>query len=148
MLTMGNILLKFVLTVSSTLFLISTTRFDRLLKGLLQMRIPRIIVMQLSFLYRYLFLLIDEAHRMKTARESRSYGRPTYQLRLQMAGNMIGVLFLKTLERAEKVYAAMVSRGFDGHIPVLTPLRLRLPDYAFVAGTVCITGWLRFGMIW
>ncbi len=143
-LAMFNILMKFIITISLTLFLISTTRFDRLLKGLLQMKFPRIIVMQLSFLYRYLFLLIDEAHRMKMARDSRSYGSSPYHLRIRTVGNMIGVLFLKTLERAEKVYAAMMARGFSGEIPVLSPLRFGIKDAVFTGVSMLFIGWMRY----
>lgn len=144
MLAMMNIFLKFVMTVGVSLFLISTTRFDRLLKGLLRMKAPRILVMQLSFLYRYLFLLIDEAQRMKMAREARSYGKAALRLRIRTVGYMIGVLFLKTLERAEKVYAAMIARGFNGNIPLLTPLRFRFTDGIFTAASLLFVGIIRF----
>jgi len=144
MLTMLNILLKFIATVSITMILVSTTRFDLLLKGLRRLYVPRIIIIQLSFLYRYLFLLIDEAHRMKMARAARSYGRASIRLRLTSVGNIIGVLFLKTLDRAERVYAAMISRGFDGRIPTLSPLRFRTVDTGFVAGSIVLILVIRF----
>lgn len=144
MITMLNIVIKFVATVSMTLVLSSTTRFELLLKGMQKLYIPRIIIMQLSFLYRYLFLLIDEAHRMKMARDARNYGKASFSFRLQTVGNIIGVLFLKTLDRAERVYAAMLARGFVGQIPTLSPLRFRFTDTGFLAVSVLLILTIRF----
>lgn len=141
------IIIKFIATVGITLVLSSTTRFDRLLKGLGSLGIPRIILMQLSFLYRYLFLLIDEAHRMKLARDARSYGHSTFRFRLHTVGNIIAVLFLKTLDRAEHVYTAMVSRGFSGEMPVITPLRFTIVDSVFLIGSIALIFCLRFFQI-
>lgn len=142
-----SIIIKFIATVGITLVLSSTTRFDRLLKGLGSLGIPRIILMQLSFLYRYLFLLVDEAHRMKLARDARSYGHSTFRFRLHTVGNIIAVLFLKTLDRAEHVYTAMVSRGFSGEMPVITPLRFRIVDSVFLISSIALILCLRFFQI-
>ena len=144
MITMINIVIKFIATVSMTLVLSSTTRFELLLKGMQKLYIPRIIIMQLSFLYRYLFLLVDEAHRMKMARDARSYGKASYSLRLQTVGNIIGVLFLKTLDRAERVYAAMLARGFVGQIPTLSPLHFGTSDAGFITVSVFMILVFRF----
>jgi cobalt/nickel transport system permease protein len=51
-------------------------------------------------------------------------------------GSMVGHLLLRTLDRAQRIHLAMSCRGFEGEVPLLRPLRLRLADAAFVAGWV------------
>ncbi|GAF79388.1 unnamed protein product, partial [marine sediment metagenome] len=125
-----NILAKAWLSILGLILLTSTTRFSHLLKGLEQLRLPRVMVMLLSFMYRYLFVLVDEVMRMKQARDSRSFGGGRWR-RLRTIGNMIGTLFIRSYERGERVYAAMVSRGFDGRIRTLESLAFRQTDAVF-----------------
>lgn len=107
------------LSILCMTLLISSTKFTSLLKGLEQMRVPKIVIMIMSFMYRYLFLLIDEMQRMQRAKESRSFGK-TGRLRLvKLLSNIIGVLFVRSYERAERVYLAMCSRGFNGRIKTI-----------------------------
>ena len=125
-----NILAKAWLSILSLILLTSTTRFSQLLKGMENLRLPRVMTMILSFMYRYIFVLVDEVMRMKQARDSRSFGgRRLWQLRT--IGNMIGTLFIRSYERGERVYAAMMSRGFNGHTRTLEDLNFRLSDALF-----------------
>ena len=144
MLNAANLTLKFVVCILATLVLTSTTRFDRLLAGLQQMGLPKVLVVQLSFLYRYLFVLADEGIRMKVARESRLFGRAPAGRRLRAVGGALGVLFVRTLGRSERIYAAMASRGFDGNIRTLTTLHFHGYDFAFLALTVGYCCAVRF----
>jgi cobalt/nickel transport system permease protein len=88
-------------------------------------------VNQLSFTYRYLFVLADEAVRMVRAHALRSPDRP--QPALRVAGSLLGLLLLRTLDRARRVHAAMLCRGFDGELRRLERARLRGRDLAFAA---------------
>jgi len=125
-----NILAKAWLSILSLILLTSTTRFSQLLKGMEKLRLPGVMTMILSFMYRYIFVLIDEVMRMKQARDSRNFGgRRLWQLRT--IGNMIGTLFIRSYERGERVYAAMMARGFDGQARTLESLNFRLSDVLF-----------------
>jgi len=91
---------------------------------------PRVMVMILSFMYRYIFVLVDEAMRMRQARDSRNFGGSRlWQMRT--IGNMIGTLFIRSYERGERVYAAMLARGFDGQSRTLDRLNFRPTDACF-----------------
>ena len=136
---------KFVLTVSALVALISTTRFHDLLRAMAWFRLPRLFVTELSFLYRYLFLLVEQVQRMKRARECRAVGKSRLGWSLRSTGGIIGNLFLRTLERGERVYAAMAARGFDGSVKTLTQFHMRAADYAFLAGSVLFVAALRLG---
>ncbi|MDP2917334.1 MAG: cobalt ECF transporter T component CbiQ [Dehalococcoidia bacterium] len=131
-----NILLKSWLSILSLIWLTSTTRLPDLLQGLERMRMPRVLVMLMSFMYRYLFILVDEVMRMKQARDSRSFGGRSASggWQIRTVGNMIGTLFIRSYERGERVYAAMSARGFDGNIRTLNHLSFRLSDALFGMG--------------
>ena len=116
------------LSVLSLILLTSTTPLPQLLKGIERLGMPKVIVMVLSFMYRYLFLLIDEVLRMKNARDSRTVGSPTTAFQTKTAGAMIGSLFIRSYERGERVYAAMAARGFDGQSRTLDDLSMNRID--------------------
>lgn len=129
-----NLLIKSWLSILALIWLSSTTRMTSLLNGMEQLRVPRVMVMILSFMYRYIFILTDEVMRMKQARDSRNFGgKRLWQMRT--IGNMVGTLFIRSYERGERVYSAMVARGFEGHARTLNHLQLRHSDIYF--GTVC-----------
>jgi cobalt/nickel transport system permease protein len=108
-----NVLAKSLLGASAVILLTSTTPFSGLLNGLAQLRAPRVVILIVSFAYRYLFVFVDEAQRMVRARDSRCYtGRWVWQA--VTVGRMIGTLFLRSYERGERVYLAMRARGYEG----------------------------------
>lgn len=117
-----SIMLRFGLTVSAALILIASTGFVGVCMALEKVGAPRIFAVQLLFLYRYIFVLIEEAARMTRARGLRSFnGRGKG---MKVFGYMIGQLLLRTLDRAQRVHRAMVCRGFDGEIRLLRPLKI------------------------
>jgi cobalt/nickel transport system permease protein len=121
MLRFGGIMFRAWLAIQSAILLTATTPFPDLLWALGALRVPDSIVATIAFMYRYLFVLGDEALRMLRARASRSprfNGQPRPSLRWQgrVAGGMVGNLFLRSLARSERVYAAMLARGFDGRM--------------------------------
>jgi len=132
-----SILVKFVLTVSTALLLIATTSFPGVCHALRQLGAPSLFVSQLLFLYRYIFVLLEETMRIVRARDMRSYGRRGTGIRVFI--RLAGILFLRTIERAERVYYAMLSRGFQGDMPSLRRFRITGADLAFA---VFVTGYL------
>ncbi len=131
-----GVMMKALLSVISVTLLVSTTPFPDLLKGLQYLKTPRLFMMLLAFMYRYLFLFMDEAMRLNLAKTSRSVGTPSRWFRLKTTGDLIGVLFLKTYERSEAVYLAMLSRGFTGEVHTLSRFRFTQKDVLFVLLTV------------
>lgn len=131
----GSIMFRFLLTVGAALALVACTGMNRLGAALEQMGVPRVFVVQLLFLYRYLFVVSDQATKMKRSAQIRSSGRP---LRLRVYGSMIGHLLLRSMDRAERVYRAMVARGFDGEVRVLHPSSLRWWDAVFAIACVLL----------
>jgi cobalt/nickel transport system permease protein len=137
-----SILMKFVLTVSAALLLIATTSFPGVCHALRRLGLPSLFVSQLLFLYRYIFVLMEEAMRITRARDMRSFG--TRGLGTVVFVRLVGVLFLRAVDRAERIYRAMLSRGFQGDIPTLTRSRMGGKDLAFMAVTAIFLATFRF----
>jgi len=119
----ATLVLRTWISVQGFLLLAATTDPQDLLWSLQTMRFPPLLVMIIAFAQRYLGVLAGEASRMLRARRARSAGRPRragMRLQVRSMGSLIGSLFLRALERSERVYAAMLSRGYDGQIRELT----------------------------
>jgi cobalt/nickel transport system permease protein len=138
-----TIAIKSWVSVQAALLLSFTTPFHDLVDGLRELRLPRIIVAIISFMYRYLDVLGDEAARMNRAKASRSAvvagrGGGPVRWRASVTGHMVGSLFLRSYERSERIYAAMQARGSDGELrhlagPALTTRSLAVFVVAMAA---------------
>lgn len=137
-----SILIKFTLTVSTALLLIATTSFPGVCHALRRLGLPSIFVSQLLFLYRYIFVLMEETMRVVRARNMRSFGKRGIGIRVFI--RITGMLFLRTVERAERVYHAMLSRGFQGDMPTLKRLRIKPGDIVFAVSGVMLLFVFRF----
>jgi cobalt/nickel transport system permease protein len=106
-----TILVKSTLSLLTLLVLSGTTPFGQWLQALKAMRMPALLVTILALMYRYLFVLLAELDRMRRARACRTY--TTSRARAwRTAGVLIGQLFIRTSERADRIYAAMCARGW------------------------------------
>ena len=143
-----SVLSKATVCMLTLLVLVATTRFALILKALYAMKVPVVLVMLISFLYRYLFVLFDQALRMKRARDSRLVRRRHHSVkeRLSVAAGMIGSLFLRTYTRAERVYDSMLARGFSGEMHSMTEWRTGWHDAVFAV--VSIGFFVFLGILW
>lgn len=137
----ASILLRFSLTVGAGLLLIATTGFPATCLALNRMGAPRIFTVQLLFLYRYLFVLTEESIRMLRAHSMRALGKG---MRLATGKNLLGNLLLRTLDRAQRVHLAMLSRSFTGDIRLLRQFRIGPAEIIFSLGAIGTFTFLRF----
>ncbi len=131
-----SIIVKFILTVSTALLLIAVTSFPGICEALERMKLPKLFVIQLLFLYRYLFVLLDVALRMIRAREARSFGSRGKEIKTFI--RLISVLLVRSVERAERIYQAMLARGFRGEIRVLKRHSLGYYDILFAVVSISL----------
>ncbi len=131
-LTLADIVIKFSLGVLAMTALMSTTPFATMLEAMRRGGVPRLLVMQLGFLYRYLFVLLDESMRIRRGRDFRGAARAPARRRLAAVGGIIGSLFVRTLDRSDRIHVAMCARGYRGEPHSLLRLRFRGPDVLFV----------------
>jgi cobalt/nickel transport system permease protein len=130
-----SIVVRSWLSVQVAIFLVTTTQFPDLIHALEHLRLPRLLVTVIAFLYRYIFVLSDEVLRLLRARQSRSAVLPAQQgggtvgWRARVAGNMVGQLFLRSYERSDRIYNAMLARGYQGHLRTLNRHAMKINDW-------------------
>ena len=137
-----SILMRFTLTVMAALTLIALTGFNTVCLALEKLAVPRPFVVQLLFLYRYIFVLTDEAARLMRARSLRVF--ESKGMGFKPFVSMVGHLLLRTLDRAQRVHLAMRCRGFEGHIPILRPMRFGVREVRYVTAWTMVFALLRF----
>lgn len=109
-----SIILRGILSVQAVFILLFTTGFYNLCRGMQRLGIPVFFTTQLLFVYRYIFVLLQEALNMHRAMAARSFGRKSYPFK--MWGIFVSQLLIRTVERSERIHRAMLARGFSGSI--------------------------------
>lgn len=149
-----SIVVKSWLSVMMAVLLSATTTFPELLRAMRDLRLPRILVGIISFAYRYIFVLADEALRLNQARLSRSAqvagakAGGSIAWRARVLGGMVGSLFIRSYERSERIYNAMLSRGYAGEIRTLAEPRLSAVDlgmgtlFVLILAGIQVISWL------
>lgn len=99
------------LCVFAMLLLTWTTPFHEILSELRRWGLPAIMVTTLALMVRFLPVLAEEHRRMHRARASRTFVHGK-RLAWSSLSLIIGQLFLRTVDRAERIYLAMCSRGW------------------------------------
>ncbi len=150
-----SILVRSWLSVQVAILLVATTQFPDLLHALEHLRLPRTLTTIIAFLFRYLFVLTNEVFRIQRAREARSAGISglkaggSLSWRIKTTGSMAGQLFLRSYERSDRIYQAMISRGYTGHIRTLNPHVMGRLDWVsfvvslFILMIIQFVGWVR-----
>jgi len=113
--------------------LAGTTPLEDLLAGLRGLGAPPFFLVVVQFVWRYLFVIADQAHRMHLA----AHARGSHKVFHARAGS-VAVLFARAYQRAEGTYRAMLARGFRGTLPRSRPLRFTLLDAAIVTSALGI----------
>ncbi len=131
-----SILVRSWLSIQMAILLVAVTEFPDLIHALAHLRVPGILITIIAFLYRYLFVLTDEVMRLLRARQARSAAAPglrpgrSMTWRAGVAGHMTGQLFLRSYERSDRIYNAMLARGYRGQLQTLNPHEMKRGDWA------------------
>lgn len=133
-LAFGSLMVRGTLAVATAAALVAVTGFGDVCTALGRLRAPRFFVQQLLFLYRYLFIVGEETQRSLLARELRAHG---HSMAWGEYPSFIGSLLLRSWERAERVHAALLARGFRGTLPARVWPTSTLASWAFVLGWAC-----------
>jgi cobalt/nickel transport system permease protein len=106
------LVLKGTLCLLTMVLLSNTTPFADILRVLRRVHVPALLITTLALMYRYLFVLLDESQRMRRARRSRTFSGGRARTWRSLS-TVIGQLFVRASERAERIYAAMCARGWQ-----------------------------------
>ncbi len=133
LLVLWNVGAKAVLGALSMIVLSSTTTFAEMVCGFGRLKTPKVFVLIVSFMYRYSFVFADELRRTRRAMVARNY-RARWLWNAPTLGYMLSALFLRSYSRGERVYVAMLSRGYEGTVRLLERTRFGAADAAFLGG--------------
>jgi cobalt/nickel transport system permease protein len=140
-------------SVLALLLMIATTPFFDTLRALRWFKVPSLICNLIMFTYRFIFVLLDEMSRMSMARKARGFGGGKSLLdkeAFKTISYTIGMVFVRSNDRASKIYDALLSRGYSGEIRTLTKLRAKGRDVAFAAIYLSLGAYLialQFGVV-
>jgi cobalt/nickel transport system permease protein len=109
----------------AALLLVATTPLAELMRGLESLRVPRSLLLVIEFVYRYLFVISEQAQHMRLAARSRGSS-------FRASAGALGVLFARSWERADGIYYAMLARGFNGRFPSFSATEFAAADAAFL----------------
>lgn len=161
-----SVALKSWLSLQAAIVMSASTPFPELLQAMRAVGIPRLLVSMFGMMWRYSFVLIDEALRLMRARAARSgsggdqsitpkSGRKSQPVRqggsvlwrARVTGGMAGNLFLRSFDRSDRIYAAMLSRGYDGDVRLLPLPPLHGATWmALLGGLALLAGLLFLGI--
>lgn len=115
---MFSVLAGSLLSFTALLLLVTTTPLSELLSALHRLRIPALLITICSLMIRYVAVLLDEVDRLRRAKSARTF-QASKRLDWAVLPNLVGLLFIRSVERSERVYQAMLARGWDGEIRTL-----------------------------
>lgn len=144
----ASIAVKSWISVQAAILLAACTPFPDLLVAMRALHTPRLLVAIFGLMWRYLFVLVDEALRLLRARAARSSQAPhstqqpggSVAWRARVAGGMAGNLFLRAIDRSDRIYMAMLARGYDGEARTMPLPALSKPGYVILALGLAVLG--------
>ena len=135
---------KSFLSGMAALLLVSSTPLTAWTAALESWRAPRMLILVIQFVYRYLFVIAEQAQRMRWAALCRRGTQKGY-FDFSAAAGLLGVLFARSWQRADGIYHAMLSRGFHGRFVPSPPAPFRATDAIFCS--TCFAGCLAIRLL-
>lgn len=142
-----NAEMMFIRVSASVLALIlvtTTTPFFEMMAAFRWFRMPRLLTNLILFTYRFIFVLQEEAARMRLARKARGFSGGAHLFEKQAfrtLSNSIGMIFVRSSQRGSDMYDALLMRGYDGEVRTLRKPKVHMRDgfLALAFGLVCLT---------
>jgi len=122
------IVIKAVAIVLIAYAIFGSRRFDINMIALQRLKCPPVFVQMILFSYRYIFLFMEEMERMDTAMKARGFVKKADLYTLKLMGNFIATLLIRSFERTERIYKAMLSKGYQGDFNTLVEFRAEAKD--------------------
>ncbi len=126
----------------------ATGRFDVSMIALQRLKCPTLLVQMILFTYRYIFVFLAEMRRMDTAMKSRGFVKRPDRATLRTLGHFVGTLLVRSFERTERIYKAMLSKGYRGEFHTLVSFRAETMDVVKATVTVVLAAVVLAGDRW
>ncbi len=110
--------------------LLNTAPFATTIRALTALKLPPMAGQMILLAHRYIFVFLHEAKRMACGMQVRGYRPGTDMNTLRILGNFLGMLFVRSFDRTQRVYDAMLSRGYSGTFPSYETFSASASDWA------------------
>lgn len=137
-----SITLKSNAIVLATIAMLGTSSIFSLAHALVHLRVPTKLVHLFFFFYRYISVLHEEYHRLRDAMRIRCFHAGTNMHTYRSLAYLLGMLIVRSYERSQRIYWAMLCRGFKDRFPVMSHFSLRRGDILFGCFMTVLTGLL------
>ncbi len=125
--------------VLATIAVLGTSEIFYLAHALLHLRIPEKLVYLFFFFYRYISVLHEEYTRLRRAMAIRCFHPKSNMHTYRSYAYLVGMLLVRSYERSQRIYQAMLCRGFQGRFPLVRHFRMTGKDILFLAVMISIT---------
>ena len=126
--------------VSFVSLLMTTTRWNLILRSIPAARIPAVFTLILGMTYRYIFLLVRAAEEMFMARKSRTIVPGNSRQERRWVASRMGFIIGKSMEMSREIHMSMVSRGFNGEAKFQPGEKAKSWDYGFAILSIIAAG--------
>jgi len=139
------IVIKAIAIVLTAYVMFGSRRFDVSMTALQHLKCPPLVVQMLLFTYRFIFLFLAEMRRMDTAMKARGFIKKPDLYTLKVLGGFVGTLLIRSFERTERIYKAMLSKGYQGELHTLIEFKSEAKDF-IKAGVVVLLAIVIFSV--
>ena len=133
-----TIALKANAIVLATIAMLGTSEVFSLAHALVHLKVPDKLVYLFFFFYRYISVLHDEYIKLKRAIHVRAFRPRTNIHTYKTYAYLVGMLIVRSYDHSQRIYQAMLCRGFSGRFPVIMHFHMHPKDYVFAACMFCI----------
>ena len=126
-----SITLKANAIVLATIAVLGTSEVFSLTHALVHLKFPRKLVYLFFFFYRYISVLHDEYSKMRRAITIRSFQAKTNLHTYRTYAYLVGMLLVRSFDHSQRIYKAMLCRGFTGNFPIISHFELKRRDIIF-----------------
>ena len=134
-----SITLKANAIVLATIALLGTSEVFSLTHALVHLKFPRKLVHLFFFFYRYVSVLHDEYSKMRRAITIRAFQAKTNLHTYRTYAYLVGMLIVRSFDHSQRIYKAMLCRGFTGNFPIISHFALKRRDIIFGILMIFIT---------
>ena len=131
-------------SMSLVVLLPLTTSWADLLKAVRSLGVPQIYVQTLGMALRYLFLLSQIIREVHIAKKSRTIRPQKTRAEQRWIASQVGALFQRSMQLSAEVHRAMMARGYQGEVRILSVFRIRKRDYLWMAFCTGLSGLLIY----
>lgn len=132
------IVVKALVIIMLAVSIFGSVRFDVAMIALQRLRCPPVIVQMMLFTYRYIFLFMAEMERMDTAMKARGFVKGPNLYTLKVMGGFVGTLLIRSFERTERIYKAMLSKGYQGEFHTMMEFKTVPKDFVKAALVIIV----------